>query len=209
MPLATYADLKAAIPSWLDREDSDFAARVPDFIALCEQRLNFGGADGAGLRVAEMEKTATLTPDANGKLTLPADYLESRSLAPGAAGYDALTLSGIDANVGLYRYGGVPRRMSISGQTVSTFPLANGAVTLLYYAKIPSLSDANPSNWLLAKAPGVYLYGSLIETAPFEIDDARSQIWLALYTNALAGLKTTDTGMRYANAVSRVRGPTP
>ena len=209
MPLATYADLKAAIPSWLDREDSDFAARVPDFIALCEQRLNFGGADGAGLRVAEMEKTAVLTPDIYGKLALPADYLESRSFAPQAAGYDALTLSGIDANAGYYPYGGVARQMSISGQTVSTFPLSNGGVTLTYYAKIPALSDANPTNWLLSKAPGVYLYGSLIETAPFETDDSRSQMWLALYTAALAGLKSTDVGMRFANAVSRVRGPTP
>jgi hypothetical protein len=209
MALASYADLKAAVASWVDREDSDFAARVPDFIALCEQRLNYGGADGAGLRVAEMEKTAALTADANGKLILPADYLEFRSMQPGTPGYDALALGGIDATSGFVPTGGVPARTSITGNVVSTYPRANAPVTVTYYAKIPALSDSNPTNWLLTKAPGVYLYGSLLESAPFESDDARMQSWLALYQSAIAGLKATDAGARFANATVRVRSCTP
>lgn len=209
MALSTYAGLKAAIPSWVDREDTDFAARVPDFIALCEQRLNYGGADGAGLRVAEMEKVAALTPDANGNLTFPADYLESRSFNSSVPGYGSPRLTTPSAMVGQYGAGGIAQDIAVTGGVVATYPRSNGPVTLTYYAKIPALSDANPTNWLLTKAPGIYLYGSLLESAPFESDDARMQSWLALYASALAGLKSTDVGSRFANAVSRVRGPTP
>jgi hypothetical protein len=209
MALSTYADLKSSIASWLDREDADFIARVPDFITLCEQRLNYGGADGTGLRVAEMEKVATLTPDAGGNLTLPADYLESRSFNAGVPGYGSPRLTTPSAMVGQYGASGISRDIAVTGASVATHPRSNGPVTLTYYAKIPALSDATPTNWLLTKAPGIYLYGSLLESAPFESDDARMQSWLALYASALAGLKATDVGARFANAVSRVRGPTP
>lgn len=194
MALSTYADLKAAISSWVDREDADFAARVPDFIALCEQRLNFGGADGAGLRVAEMEKKALIAV-VDGSALLPDDFLEPRMFRSTTHPFGSLDFqTPAQAANGAAYYAG-------SGSVAT--------VELLYYAKIPALSDANPTNWLLTKAPGIYLYGSLLESAPFESDDARMQSWLALYSSAVAGLKQSDAGARWGLGRARVRGSTP
>ncbi len=192
MALSTYADLKAAVASWVDREDSDFAARVPDFIALCEQRLNYGDAVNSGLRVAEMEKRALIAV-VDGVASLPDDYLEARLFRGTAAPFAPLefrTPGGAAA-----AYGG-------------TLP-PPATVDLYYYAKIPALSDASPTNWLLTKASNVYLYGSLLESAPFEADDARMQTWQALYASAVQGLKSTDIGARFGLGVARVRGCTP
>ena len=38
MALGTFTELKDAIADWLDR--SDLTARIPDFIALAEARIN-------------------------------------------------------------------------------------------------------------------------------------------------------------------------
>ena len=40
------------------------------------------------------------------------------------------------------------------------------------------------AGWLLLDAPDVYLYGTLIQSAPYLQDDARTQTWAALYAAA-------------------------
>jgi hypothetical protein len=56
---------------------------------------------------------------------------------------------------------------------------------LLYLAKIPALSDSNTSNWLLSEAPDVYLYGSLVHSAPYLQEDDRLGVWAQLYGAAV------------------------
>jgi len=62
------------------------------------------------------------------------------------------------------------------------------------YSRVPTdwlesirfyLSDSNTYNWLLQDAPDVYLYGTLMHTAPFLGEDARIPVWANLYQSAL------------------------
>lgn len=211
MALDSYAGLKAAIPAWLDREDADFIAQVPVFIALAEQMMNYGGElagkDFSGLRTGDQETTATLTTNANGQVALPIDFLEARDADPSTAGYGDLGLRPPCAVVAYQWGGGVPVNYTIRGNVLRTYPA--GPVILNYYAKIPPLSDATPMNWVLAKAPNAYLYGALLHTAPFETDDARAQTWAAYYAQAITGLTRTDIAARYATGRARVRSQTP
>ena len=71
---------------------------------------------------------------------------------------------------------------------------------ILYYQKIPALSDSNPTNWLLTNHPSVYLYGSLLQSAPYLKDDERVAIWDTLYQRGLQR-------MREADQASEVNGP--
>ena len=57
-----------------------------------------------------------------------------------------------------------------------------------YYAKTPVLSDTDTSNWILEYAPDVYIYGALLQAAPYLGDDARIQIWAGLFSGALEAL---------------------
>jgi len=43
------------------------------------------------------------------------------------------------------------------------------------------LSDQNTTNWLLTKAPDVYLYGALTHAAPFLMDDQRIPVFAQIY----------------------------
>ena len=58
-----------------------------------------------------------------------------------------------------------------------------------YYAKTEALSDSATSNWILENAPDAYLYGALLQAAPYLGDDARTQIWTALFTASLEALR--------------------
>jgi hypothetical protein len=63
---------------------------------------------------------------------------------------------------------------------------------LTYYAKLAKLSNSVTTNWLLTSSPDVYLYGSLLQAAPYLQDDARIQVWATLYERALNDLQTAD-----------------
>ena len=71
---------------------------------------------------------------------------------------------------------------------------------MLYYGRIPALSDIETSNWLLNDAPDVLLYGALLQSAPYLVDDARVQVWAGLYQSGVEALNIE-------NEKARVSGP--
>lgn len=75
------------------------------------------------------------------------------------------------------------------------------AYRMVYYAGIPSLSGAAPTNWLILRNPNVYLYATLLELAPYIQDDDRINVWGAGYQNAVAALQRQDDHIRF--------GPSP
>ena len=93
----------------------------------------------------------------------------------------------------------------MSDGAFEVFPTPDTEYTaeLLYYAKNEALSDSNTYNWLLQDAPDVYLYGTLMHTAPFLGDDVRLPIWANLYQSSIDSVnlvseksRTQTTGMR-------------
>ena len=204
MALASLSELTTSIIAYSMRVgDAGFAAQVPTFIKLAESRIN------RVLRVAEMERVSTVSLSQNGGV-LPCDYLEWRGVS---GGFPTRDLSYITPgqSVEVSPNGGEPRSFSVAGNRLNVYPgnPPGGTVRMSYYAKVPDLTEDEPTNWLLEKAPELYLYGALIETAPFLMDDSRLQTWTTLFQKALADLQSADTGARYANAAARVSGPTP
>ena len=70
MAFDTYADLQAAVASWLQK--SILTSQIPDFIRLFEASWN------RKMRTSEMETVTTLTPGSDGTVALPSGYLEAR-----------------------------------------------------------------------------------------------------------------------------------
>jgi len=203
--LGTYSELQAAIIAWAMRSgDTDFAAQVPDFVVLCEARLN------RILRVREMETTATLTLASDGTASLPADYLAFRDVT--ALGYSpARSLDAVSPDYAVDEHpfdGEAPQHFSITGSTLRTHPKGSGTVRLRYFQAIPALA-ANATNWLLSKSPGVYLYGSLLEAAPYMFDDSRMQVWSAMFDKAVSDLVSEDHQAKYMRGRVRPQGATP
>lgn len=183
--------------------DADFVAMVPTFIQLTESRIN------RTLRIAAMEQSASIILT-DGAGPLPDDYLSARRIYAGSPSVE-LQLVAPDWAGTEYptNYGGVARHVTIVGNTIQTYPSSTGPVSLAYYAKIPPLTDAEPVNWLLTKAPELYLYGCLIEAAPYMMDDTRLQGWMTLFLGAMKDLRSEDGLGRYALGSARISGPTP
>jgi hypothetical protein len=89
---------------------------------------------------------------------------------------------------------GKPSYYTIVGTQIEVIATPDTGYTgeLTYYAKIPALSDSNTSNWLLAYAPDLYLYGALLEAAPYLKDDERLPVWSQMYVNSLGDIEVAD-----------------
>lgn len=203
MPMADYAQLQDSIKSWLwDRED--LAGRVPDFIVMAEADFN------DELRVAQMEVSVTVTLT-NGAGPLPVDYLAWRRVLSQDSPVRKLEFADPSWAEDHYmaQTGAPAWHFTISGSTITTYPMSPANLTLLYYQKIPALSSSNLTNWLLTRKPQAYLYGALVHAAPFLDDDDRLQTYAALRKVALDSLQGTDMVGRYGKAVQRPPGATP
>jgi hypothetical protein len=93
-----------------------------------------------------------------------------------------------------YISAGKPQYFGIVGGQIRVLPVPDSAYTaeLIYYAKLSKLSGSVATNWLLAQAPDVYLYGSLMQAAPYLKDDSRIPVWAAIYTRGLEELQIAD-----------------
>jgi hypothetical protein len=205
MAISNFSELKTAIITWAMRTgDTGFEAAVPDFITLCERLVN------GQLLVRQMEATATLTL-VDGAASLPGDYLAFRDVtAMGYAPPRMLKAVAPDYAVTEHPFDGLePEQFSISGSTLTTHPKGAGTVRLRYYQRVPALSDAAPTNWLLTTAPDVYLFGSLIQAAPFMMDDARMPVWGSLFEKGMSDLGSEDHKAKYMRGQVRSRGATP
>jgi hypothetical protein len=180
---------------------NDIAHVFPRLVALAEAKFN------RVLRVAEMEASGTVTL-VDGNADLPADFLEARLVnAPDGSGLNAWSLSELNRRFGTY--GGIPAGYSVVGGQIRVRPTSSGVVSLDYYAKIPPLTPANPTNWLLEKAPDAYLYGLVEEIAIWKRDVDGVQAGRTLKELALRGLTLQDERSRWANGQVVIGGLTP
>ena len=189
MALTTYAELKTSIGDWLNR--SDLTSVIPDFISLAEAQVE------RTLRTRQMIVRANASFDVQYG-AVPADFLEAKSLKLTSTNPETplsfLSIDALDAEMTKYTGSGKPKFVGVVGGQLRIVPTPDSTYTteLIYYAKLSKLSTSNTSNWLLASSPDIYLYGSLLQAAPYLQDDARIQTWATLYERALNDLQTAD-----------------
>lgn len=186
MALNTFTALKASIADYL--VDDNLTAVIPDFITLCETRFH------RDLRIREMEKQSTLTlTGGTATVAIPADFLEARAMLLNSSTPRILT---VKTPVQFFtdhasQTSGTPESYAIIGDNFHFGPTPSSGLTatLTYYAKVDALSDSTASNDILAAAPDLYLYGSLLEAAPYLGEDERIGVWIQLYDRSVAELK--------------------
>jgi hypothetical protein len=189
MALSTYTELKTSVADWLNR--SDLTTAIPDFISLAEAQIE------RTLRTRQMIVRANASFDAQYG-AVPSDFLETKSLKLTSTNPQTplqfLSIDALDNEAANYTASGKPKFFGVVGGQFRIVPTpdANYTTELTYYAKLTKLSSSVASNWLLASSPDIYLYGSLLQAAPYLQDDARIQTWATLYERALNDLQTAD-----------------
>ena len=191
--IVDYTSLQSAVTEYLARDqDTTLIARIPTFIQLAEAKFN------RQLFVRQMEQRATAVVDTASSepeyISLPADFQSMRrvrlSSVTGKPWLEFKSGTQIDE----YRFGtsnvaGRPRYFTVFGDEIELAPTPDAAYTveMVYRKSIPALAS-NANNWLLTLAPDLYLYGALLETAPYIKEDGRIQTWGLGFTTALNDL---------------------
>lgn len=194
MAINTYATLVSAATEWLARDqDATLIARIPDFITLCEAKLN------RALFMPRMETRSTTTCDTSDDepefISLPSDFQTMRSIRISSeTGKPALRFAS-KTQLDELRFGNdnvtdQPTHYTIMGSEIELWPTPNENYTIemVYRANLSALTSSNTTNWLLTLAPDLYLYGVLLESAPYIKEDGRIQTWSLGYLNALDAL---------------------
>lgn len=189
-----YTELKAAVSDWAHR--SDVASQVDTFIDLAEAEFSNRLRTVDQETVADLQCTARYTP-------LPADFAEMRAVEYNGAVLRNLAYVTPDYMAAWRQYepAGEPKAYSIRGTDLELIPTPDDVtVTLTYWATIPALSDANPTNWLLAAHPNMYLFECLRQVSLYIKDDNG----VARYANQMQGF---FTALKRADDAKRHPGP--
>ena len=206
MALSTFTELKEAVADWLDR--SDLTARIPDFIALAEARIN------RELRIRPMEVRSTMYTTVDQQyFNLPGGYIQMRNIQLNTnptTPLEYITPEMLDRLYGSTTTG-KPRAYTLIGDEIQLAPIPDSAYQLeiAFYEKFTPLGDGSAgtvtSNWLTANAPDILLYGALMEAEPFIKNDERIPVWLNGYSNAINKLQQQDQRDRHSGSAMRVR----
>jgi hypothetical protein len=206
MALTNYTNLQTTIADTLNRDD--LTSVIPTFVSLCEAQVN------RDLRHWRMEvRTSGQQSAGDEYMQVPADWVETLRFNVVGNGTSPINL--IDSTTMAERRAvnndqyGTPSAYTLEAGQFHLYPtpIADVDLELLYYAQVPDLAS-NATNWLLSTAPDVYLYGSLLHSAPYLQDDNRVGVWAQLYSAAVTRLNEASTSAKYSGVSlkSKVRG---
>lgn len=187
MSLDTYEGLKAELADWMNR--ADLTAVIPTFIRLLEAQVE------RSLRTRDMIVRSRAQVDAE-FITLPQDFLQIEHAIVYAAKpvvLEWVPMNTIDALQAESEPGPI-KNYTIIGDELefSPFPVGTTDIEVVYYRKIEKLSTTTATNWLLSKHPDVYLYGSLMQAAPYLKNDERVGLWSSALTTILEDIRLAD-----------------
>lgn len=205
MAMTNYSELQTTVSNWLNRSDATTLAIIPDFIRLAEAKL-----DRKEEIRDEVEGTLTLDDET---VSLPSDFREKLKLV-------------FDDTVRFGEIEIVPPEMLAAKKAslgTSSFPrfaaiIANGTklrlapapdqtyvVKTYYVGSLTALTDTDTVNWLLTSHPDIYMYASLVESAPYLKDDERLPLWKAELQERIADLGAFRTRQRSGGNAPRMR----
>ena len=196
MTITNFGTLKTAIADTLNRDD--LASVIPQFVSLAQAQFN------RKIRSHRQITRGSLTIDAQFE-ALPADWLETIRITMDANPIRVLTQISMD-DLTRYRTAidnttDAPVYFAHNGTDIELFPTPSTSYTgeITYYAKVTALSADGDTNWLLTNNPDVYLYASLIHSAPYLREDPRIAVWAGLLAQAMDEIENETAAARFGS----------
>jgi hypothetical protein len=203
MAITNYGELKSAIGDFLNR--SDLTSVIPTFIDFAEAEIN------RTLRVRQMVARAEAAIDTRFS-AVPSDFVEAKDLVI-VTGTPVTPLEFVtQQEMAQIRNteiasAGKPKYFSVVGAQFEFVPTpdAEYSLEMTYFAKISALTLDADTNWLLTDYPDLYLYNSLMHSAPYLKDDERLAVWAQLAKKAKEELIARDTSASFNGSTPKMR----
>lgn len=191
MALGTLPGLKTGLADLLNRPDISSEA-LSNFVTLAESQMN------RRLRCRKMvSRFYAAVPASSEFVALPDDFIGPLDMMTGGDPMRRLKYLEPDslANVkaaNRFCGGECTKYYSIVGNTLRFLPLppSDMTVELVYWARVPALTDAAPTNWVLTDHPDVYLYGSAIQACIYLKTDPST--FGTLFLQAISDVNDND-----------------
>ena len=202
MAITTYDELKTAIADTLNRDD--LASSVPNFISLAEANMQ------RKIRHWRQEKRANAVIDSQYS-AVPADFLEIIRFYITSGSTKPLELISqgelLERKRRNLNTSGSPSFYALTAGELEVYPVPDGAydAELYYYSRVPALTSVDTTNWLLDYFPDVYLYGSLVHSAPYLKDDERIRVWAALFQEAIDAINASSEKAKFGGSSRRIK----
>jgi hypothetical protein len=171
--ISTYAELKTALAAWLKPNttlpDDETTSRIPEYIALFEAEAN------RTLRTRNMMAVDTALAVTSGSAAVPTGFRQMVSVVNTTTPYDQIDYIPLDQfeRLDATTTSGLPEYYTITGATLLFWPAVTCTPRIRYRRGLTPLTADNDTNWLLAKHPDAYLYGSLVNADRRLIDPER------------------------------------
>jgi hypothetical protein len=189
----TYDSLVLNIQQYMERNDADFVAQIPNLIALAESSIAAELKTYMQLIVVETSLATNQTV-----LNKPARWRKTVSMKVNGepvllrsqdyvAQYLAESSSGQPQYYADYDY---------SNWNFAPAPNQAYPVEIVYYAEIQPLDENNQQNLWTAVAPQAMLYGALLQAQGYLKALDKLPVWKGYYTDAIAALKKEDDSRR-------------
>ena len=196
--MTTHAILKADIADYMARDD--LTSNIPTFIRLCESRIRDQVRSRGMVTTGDLAISSQTTALPDGFLALRRFTIDSST--DRAMEYRPPDTSWRNLN---YAVNGSPAVYTIEGDDLVVFPAPGSAITgkLTYLKAYDALSADSDTNWLLANAYDVYLYGCMAEAKSFIEDDEQAAKYLSQFNDACERVNATARRGNYGQPLVR------
>jgi len=191
--IMTYDSLVLNIQQYMERNDADFIAQIPNLIALAESSIAAELKTYMQLIVVETNLAQNQTV-----LNKPARWRKTVSMKVNGTpvllrsqDYVAQYLSESDNGKPIYY-----AEYDYSNWNFAPAPDQNYPVEIIYYAEIQPLDKVNQQNLWTAVAPQAMLYGALLQAQGYLKALDKLPVWKQYYTDAIVALKKEDNTRR-------------
>lgn len=190
----TYTELLTLVPQYAERTDTAFAAQIPTFISLAENRL------ATEMKQQGFQSVVSGTLPLSASLPKPSFWKETISFyyTNNSGERLPLLLRSLEyvrnywPNSSLQ---GAPRFYADYNATnflLGPTPSAEFAFELVYYARLQPLSESNTDNWLTLNAPQALFAAIMVEACRY-IKSPRQGVWEEMYQSSSGGLKQENS----------------
>jgi len=191
--IQTYDSLVLNIQQYMERNDADFVAQIPNLIALAESSIAAELKTFLQLIVVETSlatNQSTLNKPVRWRKTVSMK-VNGQPILIRSQDYVAQYLAESSGGKPLYY-----ADYDYSNWNFAPLPDQVYPVEIIYYAEIQPLDAQNQQNLWTSIAPQAMLYGALLQAQGYLKALDKLPVWKQYYTDAVAAIKKEDNSRR-------------
>jgi hypothetical protein len=191
--IMTYDSLFLNVQQYMERNDADFVAQIPNLIALAESAIAAELKTYLQLTVVE-----TALAQNQSVLNKPARWRKTTSMKINGEpimmrGQDYVAQYQAESSNGQPQY---YAEYDYNNWTFAPIPDTQYPVEIIYYSEIQPLDENNQQNLFTRECPQAMLFGTLLQAQGYLKALDKLPVWQQYYKDSLDSLKKEDNARR-------------